>query len=123
MSKPQVIIVGGGMAGLSAAHRLLHSQGFSPHKLNILEASDRFGGRIHTISFGRPSDRVVELGANWIHGGVPANPVYTIAAEHGLLTVCWLLFVLCCGSFIVFTGMKLLKWLHLTRLHNGLGFH
>ena len=40
-----VIIVGGGAAGLSAAH-LLSRTGKSVH---ILEARDRIGGRIHTI--------------------------------------------------------------------------
>lgn len=56
-----VIVVGGGIAGLSAARSLVH-QGLS---VAVLEAKDRLGGRIYTIDFqGLP----IELGAEFIHG-------------------------------------------------------
>jgi monoamine oxidase len=61
-----IIIVGGGVAGLFAARELL-GQGYS---MTVLEASDRLGGRIHTIhdsSFERP----VERGVEFIHGNLP----------------------------------------------------
>jgi monoamine oxidase len=61
-----IIIVGGGVAGLMAAIELL-KQGYI---VTILEASDRLGGRIHTIhdpSFEHP----VEKGVEFIHGNLP----------------------------------------------------
>jgi monoamine oxidase len=61
-----IIVVGGGVAGLMAARELL-KQG---KIVTILEASDRLGGRIHTIrnsSFSHP----VENGVEFIHGNLP----------------------------------------------------
>lgn len=62
----KVIVAGGGVAGLFAA-RELSKQGYA---VTILEASDRLGGRIHTIrnsSFTQP----VEKGVEFIHGNLP----------------------------------------------------
>lgn len=47
-AKPHVVIVGGGITGLSAAHRLLASSG-GRLDVTVLEASDRFGGKIRTV--------------------------------------------------------------------------
>ena len=55
--KKHVVILGSGMAGMVAAYELL-SLG---HKVDIIEASDRAGGRVRTHHFGGPS--YVELGA------------------------------------------------------------
>ena len=38
--------------------------------------SSRWGGRVHTEKFG---SSVIEIGANWIHGGCVANPVFNLA--------------------------------------------
>ncbi|XP_018397522.1 PREDICTED: spermine oxidase-like [Cyphomyrmex costatus] len=80
-SKPQptVVIVGAGMAGLSAAHRLAQC---GLRNFTVLEATDRPGGRIHSCWLG---DVVTEMGATWIEGGCVANPVFTLAAQEGLL--------------------------------------
>jgi len=62
----KIIIAGGGVAGLFAA-RELSKQGYG---ITILEATDRLGGRIHTIrnsSFTQP----VEKGVEFIHGNLP----------------------------------------------------
>ena len=77
--EPSVVIVGAGMAGLSAAARLIQC---GLKKVTILEATDRPGGRIHSCWLG---DRVAEMGAQWIEGGCVANPVFTLAAQEGLL--------------------------------------
>lgn len=55
----KVIIIGGGLTGLTLAY-LLHKKNRS---FTVLEASDRLGGRIHTIqgTNGTP----LELGATW----------------------------------------------------------
>ncbi|MDZ7756931.1 flavin monoamine oxidase family protein [Rhodohalobacter sp.] len=56
----KVIIIGGGLAGLTAAY-LLEKKKIYP---TILEARNRLGGRIHTI---RPDkNKRVEMGATWL---------------------------------------------------------
>ncbi|XP_024944210.1 peroxisomal N(1)-acetyl-spermine/spermidine oxidase-like [Cephus cinctus] len=77
--EPTVVIIGAGMAGLSAAHRLVQC---GLQNFTILEATDRPGGRIHSCWLG---DVVAEMGATWIEGGCMANPVFTLAAQEGLL--------------------------------------
>lgn len=44
----KVVVVGGGIAGLSAAHRLTES-GHPGLEVTLLESSDRFGGTIRTV--------------------------------------------------------------------------
>lgn len=58
----EVIIVGAGVAGLYAAH-LLKEEG---HSVRVLEAADRIGGRIHTLT--DFAEIPVELGAEFVHG-------------------------------------------------------
>jgi len=48
ISDPDVVIVGGGLAGLACA-RHLHQNGFS---FQIIEASDALGGRVRTDHVG-----------------------------------------------------------------------
>ncbi len=44
-----LVIIGGGIAGLAAAYRIQEAIGQgTPLKCTVLEASDRFGGKIHT---------------------------------------------------------------------------
>lgn len=74
-----IVVVGCGIAGIAAAHRLLKS-GFT--NVRILEATERNGGRIKT---GRLGDKIIEIGANWIHGPSEENPVFRLARQYGLL--------------------------------------
>jgi monoamine oxidase len=60
-AKGSAIIIGGGIAGLAAARELTRK---GLH-VTLLEAAERFGGRIHTIRHG---SLPVELGAEFIHG-------------------------------------------------------
>ncbi|XP_076315742.1 spermine oxidase-like [Tachypleus tridentatus] len=87
-----VVIIGAGMAGLSAVEHLIRN---GMTNIVVLEAAKsktvctytlhfRYGGRIHTVYFGRQNS-IVELGANWIHGGSPANPVFNLVVQNGLL--------------------------------------
>lgn len=74
---PSVIVIGGGMAGVSAA-RALHDASF---KVVLLESQDRVGGRVHTdYSFGFP----VDLGASWLHGVCQENPLAPVISRLGL---------------------------------------
>ena len=74
-----VVVVGGGMSGLSAASQLT-AQG---HQVVLLEARARLGGRIQTDrSYAMP----IDLGASWIHGPSASNPLVALAARAGLTT-------------------------------------
>lgn len=58
-SRDQIIIIGGGLSGLALAY-FLKKNGIDT---TILEASARFGGRIHTVK--GALDTPLELGATW----------------------------------------------------------
>ncbi|XP_037637478.1 peroxisomal N(1)-acetyl-spermine/spermidine oxidase [Sebastes umbrosus] len=76
---PQIAIIGSGISGLAAAHRLVNA-GF--HHVRILEATARSGGRIKT---GRLGNNITEIGASYIHGPSEGNPVFCLARDYGLL--------------------------------------
>ena len=61
-----VVIIGGGCAGLKAAETLVNK-----HKITnilLLEAQENLGGRTQTIWLDDNPEMPIELGANWIHG-------------------------------------------------------
>ena len=65
---PDVIILGAGAAGLSAAVELLRA-GLA---VSVIEARNRIGGRIFTQR-DPVCDAPIELGAEFIHGKPPEN--------------------------------------------------
>ena len=75
-----VIVVGGGVAGLAAAGEL-GRRGFN---VTLLEARDRLGGRVWTV---RPSGwgLPVELGAEFVHTG--NDPMWRLMRKHRLGTI------------------------------------
>ncbi|KAH9056463.1 amine oxidase [Lactarius vividus] len=84
----QVLILGGGVAGIIAARKLA-AQGITDFL--IVEARDELGGRMRSATFGAPNRQLtVELGANWVHGTQegdgPANPMFELALKHNLKT-------------------------------------
>jgi monoamine oxidase len=75
-----VVVIGAGVAGLSAARDLRQSE--PSLSLLVLEARDRIGGRIFTLR----DDNLpvpIELGAEFIHGSAPET--IALAREAGVL--------------------------------------
>ena len=72
---PDVVVLGAGMAGLTAAHSL-HRAGLD---VIVLEARERVGGRIHTLA--DPAPHGVEIGAQMIHGS--RAPTWQLIREFG----------------------------------------
>lgn len=62
--KPDVVVVGGGFAGVTAARELAHTGA----NVLLLEARNRLGGRTFYSRFG---DKKVELGGTWVHWSQP----------------------------------------------------
>ncbi|GMS91314.1 hypothetical protein PENTCL1PPCAC_13489, partial [Pristionchus entomophagus] len=75
---PRVAIIGAGMAGLSAARRLNE---LNVASVDIFEALDRIGGRIHSVPY---FDGYLQHGAQFINGD--QNPLYEIANELGVIS-------------------------------------
>lgn len=65
-----VVIIGGGMAGLLSARELLKDK-MSCGRITLVEQSDRLGGRVraaHQVDASRGGGSVIDLGAEFIHG-------------------------------------------------------
>jgi monoamine oxidase len=71
-SATDVLVIGGGIAGLTTARRLSGAG----VQVTLLEARDRLGGRIWTR---QTSDYPVELGAEFVHGRT--EEIFGLAAE------------------------------------------
>ncbi|KAM9009854.1 peroxisomal N(1)-acetyl-spermine/spermidine oxidase [Ara ararauna] len=75
----RVVVVGAGLAGLGAVQRL---RGTGSGSVRLLEAASHAGGRVCTRPF---ASGLAEMGAHWIHGPSPGNPVFRLATRYGLL--------------------------------------
>jgi len=86
VSKATVVVMGAGVAGLSAA-RHLHASGIC--NVIVLEGRDRIGGRVHTYQFpALPHEQLppvkVDLGANYMHGCERGQKVFELACRLGI---------------------------------------
>ncbi len=80
VTQPDVIVIGAGMAGVTAA-RTLQQQGY---QVVVLEARNRIGGRIWT---NRSLNQIpLDLGASWIHG-IQDNPLSQLVKDFKIRTL------------------------------------
>jgi monoamine oxidase len=95
-----VIIVGAGISGLSAAYRVLTKRPST--KVLILESRDRIGGRIHPVPVTKVDGKEgsVDLGARsvWLH---KKQIVETSVSDNGLTLM----------SVSFMESMEILLWL------------
>lgn len=76
-----VIVIGGGVAGLKCASKL-YSKGIQ--NLIVLEAQNYLGGRIKTTTIlGKNGEELpLEIGATWIHGHSSENPISRLVFKY-----------------------------------------
>ncbi len=77
-SKPRVVVIGAGFAGLSAAYRLA-AKGFD---VTVLEARNRIGGRVFSFEMDKDEKLVIELGAEWV--GASHTRIQELCKDFGL---------------------------------------
>lgn len=76
-----VVVVGGGLAGLSAARTLVQHD--SSLRITLVEAGSRLGGRVQTVQSSKLSrERPVDVGAHWV--GRTQHRVMELARQFGL---------------------------------------
>ncbi len=76
-SRPKIVVVGAGLAGLTAAHRLYQNHA----DVEIYEARNRVGGRVFSVNV---CGEAVELGAQSIADGGEASHVFQLIREFNL---------------------------------------
>ena len=77
--RSDVIVIGAGMAGVSAARTLKELDG--DLEVIVLEGRDRIGGRIHT--YHEWPEAPIDLGASWV-SHLTINPLGVIAKEQNI---------------------------------------
>jgi len=79
IKRKKALVIGAGMAGITAAKKLLENN----FDVTVIEARERPGGRILTSNIGNIS---VDMGAAWIHGDSPSNPLMELVEKYKLVT-------------------------------------
>jgi monoamine oxidase len=78
MREKSCVIIGAGLAGLSAGYKLTENG----WKITIVEARDRIGGRVYSHRFHEAPDLYCELGGEWV--GREHNRVRTLCKKFKL---------------------------------------
>ncbi|CAK9326708.1 unnamed protein product [Citrullus colocynthis] len=82
VKKAKIVIIGAGMAGLTAANKLYTARRSEDlFDISVVEGGGRIGGRINTAEF---MGERIEMGATWIHG-IGGSPIHKIADQIGAL--------------------------------------
>ncbi|KAG5659774.1 hypothetical protein KAF25_002333 [Fusarium avenaceum] len=89
-TKAKVVILGAGVAGISAAQNLTDA---GIKDFVIVEHNDYIGGRLRKQSFGKNAEGkpyTIELGANWVEGigslETHENPIWKLAEKYDLVS-------------------------------------
>lgn len=77
----KVCIIGAGVSGLKAAQTLLSRPEFSNSDVVILEAQDRIGGRIRTVSTRSKLGLRYDFGAAWFHDSLTNEVLHESIAD------------------------------------------
>lgn len=85
LEKPKIVIIGAGLAGLTAAYRLNQQN----YDIEIYESRPRVGGRIHTAFIKNFDDTysIAELGGQNLYDGGEAKNFLNLAEEFNLETI------------------------------------
>ncbi|XP_066283771.1 uncharacterized protein [Branchiostoma lanceolatum] len=76
--KTKVLVLGAGMAGVSAA-RSLNQSGLTD--FIILEGTGRIGGRVWSVQFG---GKTIDIGPNWVYGTSDDNPIWRMVETYNV---------------------------------------
>ena len=79
MAGADAVVIGGGAAGIAAAHTLHHAG----RDVLLIEAKDRLGGRAHSLHL-PAADVTVDCGCGWLHSA-ERNPWSALAEHHGFV--------------------------------------
>ncbi len=93
----KIIIIGAGLAGLSAAKRLQNSN----YQILVLEARNHIGGRIKTLK--SQNGDIHESGANWLHHFDQNHPLFHLIQNQPSTE---LLYEINLTDFLSFNGLK-----------------
>jgi monoamine oxidase len=79
--KDRIIVLGGGISGLSCARELKHRG----HDVLVVEARTRVGGRLkgEPLELGSGDNVPIDVGGALIHG-IDQNPVFSVATQMGV---------------------------------------
>lgn len=75
MTNPDIVVIGGGAAGIAATRHLVEAG----RDVLLIEARDRLGGRAHSVTV---AGNALDLGCGWLHSA-NRNPMVALAEAHG----------------------------------------